>query len=105
MDELNKLNPFPFSPNAAAKPMNILKGETIEQFLKEKGTSICNFGMYDLYSYGIYKYMGWRYDFRPFLKRFLIRQDSWIEVWAINKTAARKLTFGKISEIHEIPKQ
>ena len=57
-------------------------------------------------SKGIYLSMGYRYDFKPFLKRFVYKQyGKWTEAYAPNKTKLRKAVFGKIDEIVELPKK
>ena len=53
---------------------------------------------------GIYKEMGYAYDFRPYLKRFVFKQNgSWWESYAPNKTLLRSVTYGKIDELVELP--
>ncbi len=57
----------------------------------------------NLLRYGHYKLMGYRYDFKPFLKKFLYKQyGEWREVFAPNKTILRKVIYGKIDKIIEI---
>jgi hypothetical protein len=52
---------------------------------------------------GFYKQSGWAYDFRPFLKKFLYKQDgTWTEVYAPNRTLLNKSIHGKIDKIVEI---
>jgi len=47
--------------------------------------------------------MGWAYDFRPNLKKFLVKQyGTWTEIYAPNKTLARKQFIGKIDAIKEL---
>ena len=75
----------------------------IQRFLRNKFKPHVAFGQDNLLYYGIYKRMGWMYDFRPYLKRFLVKQyDSWQEYYCINKTALQKLLHGKIQEIIEV---
>ena len=49
------------------------------------------------------KVMGWRFDFRPYCKRFLVkdRNYGWREIWAFDKTQIRN-TYWKKSDIVEI---
>lgn len=55
--------------------------------------------------YGVFKLMGWKYDMRPFLKKYLYKQyDSWHEIYALNKSNVRLLVGGRIIEIIEIKK-
>lgn len=49
--------------------------------------------------------LGWRFDFSDVLKTFLVRQyGSWAEYRAMDKTALRKILFGRIDKIVEINK-
>ena len=57
----------------------------------------------NLINYGYYKLMGYRYDFRDYLKKYLYKQrGSWAEAYAPNKTKLRSVIFGKIDRIIEI---
>jgi hypothetical protein len=57
----------------------------------------------NLIRYGVYKVMGYRFDFKPYLKKYLYKQyDTWHEVYAPNKTALRTVIYGKIDKIVEI---
>ena len=50
--------------------------------------------------YGSYKLMGYAYDFRPWLRRILVRQyGSWAEYLAPNKTKLRECLTGSIQEM------
>lgn len=102
---------YPITINARAfvehaKPENIRKD--IEQdplaFVKEKLTgSRYGFGVSNIISDGVYKEMGYIYNLRPLLKRFIYRQyGHWSEIWALNKTNARHLISGRIEEIEEV---
>ena len=43
---------------------------------------------------------GWAFDFSEVLKRFVIKQyGQWHEVYAVDKTAIRKTTYGRIDDI------
>ena len=49
--------------------------------------------------------LGWRFDFSDVLKTFLVRQyGRWTEYRAMDKTALRKILFGRIDKIVEINK-
>ena len=55
---------------------------------------------------GIYKLAGWQFNFRGFMKRYVVKQyDSWHEQYAFSKTNIRTNVYTKtdIHEIHEIP--
>lgn len=57
----------------------------------------------NLIRHGYYKLMGYRYDFRPFLKKYLYKQyGQWTEAFAPNKTTLRQVIYGKIDKIIEI---
>lgn len=57
----------------------------------------------NLISYGYYKLMGYMYDFRPYLKKYVYKQyGDWIEVYAPNKTLLRQVIVGRIDKIVEI---
>lgn len=57
----------------------------------------------NLISYGCYKLMGYEYDFKPYLKKYLYKQYGiWTEAYAPNKTLLRKVIYGSIDKIVEI---
>ena len=57
----------------------------------------------NLVNYGYYKLMGYKYDFKPYLKKYLYKQyGSWREAYAPNKTKLRGVVFGKIDRIIEL---
>lgn len=48
---------------------------------------------------------GWCISFADVLRRFVVKQyGQWWEMYAIDKTAIRKTTYGRIEEIVEIAK-
>ena len=54
------------------------------------------------FNYGI-PVMGWRFDFSDILKTFVVKQyGSWAEYKAIDKTALRKMVYGRIDKIMEV---
>ena len=92
---------FDFTGDAKAKHKK--KIGDAKSFLKEKFSNQFNFGTDNLSSRGEYREMGWSYNFRPHLKKFLIKQHgSWQEIYAPNKTLARKQFIGKIDKIVEL---
>lgn len=97
----NKLNHYKFSKSAInSYPPDILGERTPMQFLKEKYDKGCIFGIDNLQRSAKYLYMGWAFDFSPYMKRFLVRQyDHWQSYYAPNKTALRKSIYGRIEEI------
>jgi len=59
--------------------------------------------LHDLQEFGIVKIMGYKYDFKPYLKKFLYKQyGQWNEVYAPNKTLLRKSVYGRIDKIIEL---
>lgn len=57
----------------------------------------------NLIRYGCYKLMGYKYDFRPFLKLYLYKQyGQWNEAFAPNKTTLRSVIGGTITQIKEL---
>lgn len=72
-------------------------------FLMERYSSKFGCGLDELKSTGRYKLLGWSYDFKPYLKRFLVkRYGSWSEYFAPNRTLLRKCIFGRINKIVEL---
>ena len=75
-----------------------------ESFIKSLLSSRFAFGVDEVTRHGKYKYMGWAYDLRPLLKRFVYKQHGqWSEIYALNKTNLRKLVYGVVDEIAELP--
>ena len=57
----------------------------------------------NIIQFGRYKLMGYKYDFTPFLKKYLYKQyGQWQEAFAPNKTALRTVIGGRIDKIVEI---
>jgi hypothetical protein len=91
-----------FSSTATSEKPDILQGRTPEQFLKSKYTRGMIFGLDHLQKEGCYLLAGWCFNFRPFMKLYLVRQHgNWSEMWAMNKTAIRNSTYGTIEGIVE----
>ena len=97
-----KIESYPFSTCASPIPPDIFHGQTPEQFLASKYQRGYIFGLDNLKRYGSYKLHGWNFNFRPVMKKFLVKQHGyWEEVWARNKTAIRNSTYGRIEAIQE----
>ena len=63
----------------------------------------CHSLLSNIKNYGYSKIMGYQYNLKPYLKKYVYKQfDSWHECFAPNKTLLRKSTFGKIDKIIEI---
>lgn len=57
----------------------------------------------NLIMYGHYKLMGYEYDFKPYLKKYLYKQyGDWREGYAPNKTMLRQVIGGRIEKIIEL---
>lgn len=71
------------------KTMELAESGNMKEFKKAyKKLSKQSFGA-DYLQMGTYKLMGWQFDFRPFLKKFLIREkyDGFYRIYyALNKT-------------------
>jgi hypothetical protein len=89
---------YKFSQTATDTPTITIDNPV--EFLKSKYTRGSIFGLDNLQRSGRYKLMGWSYDFRPYLKRFIVKQyGSWQDYYAPNKTALRSSIYGRIEEI------
>lgn len=98
--KVNDLPIYKFTTTTAKKP--IYEG-TAREFLKGKYNKNFMFGLDNLKNYGVYKIMGWIVDFRPILKKFIVKQyGSLYEAYAFNKTDLRNSIFGRIEYIKEI---
>jgi len=88
-----------FSETATDKP----ELPEVKEFLKSKYDNAFAFGTDNLCRSGIFRLLGWAFDFRPWLRRFIYKQyGSWSEIYAPNKTAIRKVVYGRIDLIQEI---
>lgn len=57
----------------------------------------------NLINFGCYKHMGYKYDFKPYLKKYLYKQyGNWHEAFAPNKALLRKVIYGRIDKIVEL---
>lgn len=71
----------------------------IEKIYNNKNHSF----LYYLKQYGYIKNMGYLYEAKDYLKKYIVKQyGEWNEFYAPNKTLLRKSTFGKIDKIIEI---
>ncbi len=74
-----------------------------KKYVIEKLQSRYSFGTVDIMQTGWFKLMGFAYDFRPFLTKYLYKQyGQWHEAYAINKTNLRKLVYGRIDKIIQL---
>jgi len=57
----------------------------------------------NIVNYGFYKLMGYQYDLKPYLKKYLYKMyGNWQEAYAPNKTLLRAVIYGTITNIIEI---
>ena len=97
----NKLQFWKFSNTATDIPTISIYSP--KDFLKSKYTNGYVFGIDNLKSTGLYKLMGWAYNFKPYLKKYLVKQyGQWQEYYAPNKTTLRRTIYGRIDKIQEI---
>jgi hypothetical protein len=60
--------------------------------------------LYSLFKNGTIKIMGYEYDFKPYLNRYIyFACNTWTVCYAPNKTIVRKVNSCKVIEIYEIP--
>jgi hypothetical protein len=101
---MSKVKAYKFSASASDECPDILHGMTPQEFLKAKYERGCIFGLDYLKQGGSYRFMGWSFDFTPYLKHYVFKQYChWQDVWAPNKTALKKSTYGRIDKVVEIP--
>ena len=101
--EKAEVRSYKFSTTASEVCPEILCGKTPKQFLKDKYQRGLIFGLEHLKKSGIYKEAGWIFDFKPYLKKFIVEQYGCLEKeYAPNKTAIRNSTYGVIDAIYEI---
>jgi len=96
----NRLKGYKFSENAQGETPTI---KNPEKFLSEKYADKFSFGIHNLSRQGVFQLLGWEYNFRPFLKKYVVKQyNNWQEYYAPNKTLLRKILSGRIEKIVEI---
>lgn len=93
--DIKPLEEYEFTLPYRAK-VKLLNGEKLTR--KEKDMLASSV----FYSFGVIKMGGWAFDFRPYVKRYLVKQyDGWREYRAFDKTSLKKMLFGKIEKIVE----
>lgn len=94
---------YKFSDTARSECPDLLGSTTPQEFLKARYIRGCVFGLDHLMNNGRYHLYGWSFDFRPYLKRVLVKQyGGWQEYYAPNKAALRKCLYGRIQEMVEL---
>jgi hypothetical protein len=98
---MQNVQSWKFSNTATETPTMSI--DNPKEFLKTKYTNGHVFGIDNLQKNGVFRLMGWAYDFRPYLKRYVVKQyDQWQEYYAPNKTSLRAILYGRIDKIQEI---
>lgn len=98
---MQNLQIYKFSETATSTPT--LSIDNPKEFLKAKFLSRYSFGLDNLQRDGMYKLQGWKYDFRPYLREFLVLQyGQWQKYYAPNKTTLKASIYGNIDKIQEI---
>lgn len=100
-NEINKnVICWKFSETAKEKPL--IKGN-IKDFLNKVMFNPFMFGYYNLNKSGIYRLLGYAFDFRPYLKEYVYKTNYGIqEGYFLNKENVRKNTHTHIAYILEI---
>ena len=95
------INSFAFVENAKSENAVIYSTEKeVKERLEQIFRDGCTFSFKNVSRTGYEKMMGIAYDFKPFLKRILVKQyGTWSEYFAPNKTKLRKCLYGRIDEM------
>lgn len=93
--DIRPLEEYEFTLPYRAK-VKLLNGEKLTRAEKDMLVSSV------FYSFGVVKIGGWAFDFKPYLKKYLVKQyGSWQEYRAFDKTSLKKVISGKIEKIVE----
>lgn len=89
---------LPFVPHVDQQARPTLKIDFLDKAYNLFFTNNSN-----LIQYGCYKLMGYKYDFKPYLKKYLYKQHGqWSEAYAPNKTKLRAVVYGNVEKIIEL---
>lgn len=93
--------PYKFSQNATEGNINKELLSNPLKWLEDRMTgSKFNFGVMNILGGGVYREMGYAYDFKEYLHKYVYNQyGSWHQCYALNKTNVRHLIGGKINQI------
>jgi hypothetical protein len=98
---MQNLKAWKFTESATEAPTLEIKNP--KEFLKTKYLSRDSFGLDNLQRDGLYKLQGWNYDFKPYLRQFLVLQyGQWRQYYAPNKTTLKASIYGNIDKIQEL---
>ena len=106
MSENNPVGCWDFT-GRAKEEYKIVIGDP-ENFLERNYDEGYNSQRAQLQRHGTYKYMGWEYDFRPFMNRYLVKMyGDWSEYWAPSEELLRRSMYDferdGIEEIYQLP--
>jgi len=94
------------SGSAAYKTLKLAEDGNLKEFKKfYKKLSDSSFGSSDLSMHGIYKLMGYNLNFKPFLKKFLVKykyNNYYIIIYALNKNNIFDYFYISRSQIDDI---
>lgn len=79
-----KIVPTKFNPKSTVEGAQTIEGDDIADFIKLYSDELNE-------NKGIYKRGGWRWDFRPHLKRFIVnRYHQWETMWFVSLEVAKQ---------------
>lgn len=88
------------------KNEDICNGLSPKEYLKTIYKHNTNSCLSSLRTNGVIRSMGWEYDFKSYLKRYVYKlHNNWHECYAPNKVAVKTSTFGTVKEVIEIPER
>lgn len=94
---------FAFHDNVKPHPPDLLQGIEPKEFILNLYKQGIRFSYHNLLSRGIIQSLGYEFDFRDHLKKYLYKQyGRWDEGYAPNKTLLRKAVYGTIDKIIEL---
>lgn len=100
MKTITEIKGYPFVSHVNQDDRPVIKNP--KEFLKKAYVRFYT-GNHNIIENGVYKSMGYKYDFRQCLKKYLYKQyGQWEEVYAPNKTLLRQVIGGRIDKIIEI---
>lgn len=101
---MTDIQAWKFNPDAGEKPgqMPETHVEAIAWLRAKYQDGGYQFGLDNLTRSGVYKLLGWNFNFRPYLKRYVYEQyGQWSQAYAPNRTLLRKVVHGRIDQILE----
>jgi|688.fasta_scaffold389613_2 hypothetical protein len=100
-NQISQVTGYPFVSHVDQNQRPILNNPA--EFIKKVYLSPFYTNADNIFKFGYYKNMGYLFDLKPMLKKYLFKQHGrWEEIYAPNKTAVRKVIYGKINKIIEL---